>query len=130
MDIIDFEGRTRDLNAPKNWDQERMQCAALPILDHEWSGVPVMTSFWKPDAAELRILNAGGYVTLSVLGQGHPPVAVSAGAAVETRLIEPGKLPDVRHALVLQLMREMTPQQRVDVIGNWCEGAPTCGRDT
>lgn len=34
------------------------------------------TSFWKPSAAELKALNEGHFVTLSIYGHQHPVVSM------------------------------------------------------
>lgn len=39
-------------------------------------GTPRMLSHWMPSAAELELLNAGGTIQLSVLGEVHPPVLI------------------------------------------------------
>jgi hypothetical protein len=35
-----------------------------------------MSSFWKPSEVELAVLNGGGMVCLTILGNRHPPVHV------------------------------------------------------
>lgn len=79
MDILEFEGQTRVLGAPRNWDQQRIECGGLPIIDYEISGVPCMSSFWKPTEEELAQLNAGAHIKLTIIGQSHPPVCVEVG---------------------------------------------------
>ena len=67
----------RFIGAPKGWDNELDgQCDALCIMDTLCAGSAAMTSFWKPSAQELEILNQGGMVQLWVVGHGHPPVAL------------------------------------------------------
>lgn len=44
------------------------------------AGVPVIRSFWKPDALELAALNAGNSVVLTILGSGMPPVCLGVEA--------------------------------------------------
>lgn len=65
----------RVLGAPRDWDQNGpVPCGALAVTDHETNGLPAVASFWRPDAAELAALNAGGLVMLSVAGRTHPPL--------------------------------------------------------
>lgn len=39
-------------------------------------GSVTVASFWRPEPAELAMLNAGGSVVLYVWGTMHPPVAI------------------------------------------------------
>ena len=54
---------------------------ALAIRDEEVDGCNQMTSVWEPTPTELAMLNAGGAVRLTILGVGHPPVALSTQPA-------------------------------------------------
>jgi hypothetical protein len=49
----------------------------LPINRAQEDGVPVVQSFWKPDADELAYLNAGHPIVLSVFGHTHAPLRIS-----------------------------------------------------
>lgn len=42
----------------------------------ETTGQATVASFWRPDAEELKALNAGGSVVLYVFGTVHPPVSI------------------------------------------------------
>jgi len=64
------------LGAPEGWDQSSLPVNALPITRTEVNGVPAVASFWKPSAEELERLNAGGSVSLWVIGGTMPPVAL------------------------------------------------------
>lgn len=67
-----------DLGAPENWNRELQgDCISLPCI---WKNERFLsyTSFWKPTAEELAVLNAGGAVTLEVCGLSHPPVMIGA----------------------------------------------------
>jgi hypothetical protein len=64
------------LGAPAGWDQKDLPVDALPITRTEVNGVPAVASFWKPTAEELAALNAGGSVSLWVLGETMPPVSL------------------------------------------------------
>lgn len=78
MKPLPIKGQTRDLGKPRNWDDAKLgHCGSLSIRDENFNGMPVMVSLWKPDAEELRVLNAGGGVQLHVFGNVHPPVAVN-----------------------------------------------------
>lgn len=79
MDILEFQGQTRVLGAPAGWDQSAVECIGLPIMDHELSGVPCMSSFWRPTAEELAQLADGGHIKLTVIGRAHPAVCVEVG---------------------------------------------------
>lgn len=69
---------TRVLGAPPGWDQKELPVHALAVTDSVQDGVPTILSYWKPDAAELALLNAGGLVALSVVGRSMPPVGLLA----------------------------------------------------
>ena len=70
------------LGAPAGWDQEQLPCGALPITRTEWDGMPAVVSFWKPSAEELALLNAGGSVSLWLIGQTMPPAALGVEPAL------------------------------------------------
>lgn len=67
---------TRVLGAPKGWDQGELPCGAIAITDVVASGVPCVVTYWRPSAEELAELNAGGLVSLSVVGKTMPPMAL------------------------------------------------------
>jgi hypothetical protein len=48
----------------------------LHIEDNEAEGFPVMVSHWVPSAEEIRMLDNGGAIRISVLGVNHPPIKV------------------------------------------------------
>ncbi|MBT2299247.1 hypothetical protein J7E70_02105 [Variovorax paradoxus] len=69
----------RVLGAPPGWNQGgELPCSALAITDATQGGMPCVVSFWRPDAAELALLNAGGLVALSIVGGTMPPASVFA----------------------------------------------------
>lgn len=76
MDRTQHPSNNGVLGAPLGWDQQEMSCSALPITRVTIEGTPAMVSFWRPTAAELTQLNAGGTVALCVFGGIHPPVSV------------------------------------------------------
>lgn len=75
------------IGAPSDMQDD---CSALPVFRHadehgQWSA-----SFWKPDAAELALLNAGGDVILNVRAAGRQHPVVSVGV-VTVEVSESGK---------------------------------------
>ncbi|WP_219209206.1 hypothetical protein [Variovorax boronicumulans] len=72
---------TRVLGAPAGWKQEELPCSALAITDVQVDGMPHVVSFWKPDAADLAALNAGGSIALWIVGQTMPPASVAVEPA-------------------------------------------------
>ena len=76
MIIGRIAGATRELGAPKDWNSERDgDCGALAILDWQpTEGQNAMTSAWFPTPDEVRQINAGQPVYLTVWGTMHPPV--------------------------------------------------------
>ena len=67
MEPIKFEGMNCTYTAPG--------CFDLPTMAEDSDGTRQVTSFWKPSAEDLQVLNAGGCVGLCVRG-GQPPVAL------------------------------------------------------
>lgn len=71
----------RVLGAPADWDQNELPCGALAITDVVYEGVRHMVSFWRPDANDLAVLNAGGTVSLWVVGATMPPASINVEPA-------------------------------------------------
>lgn len=76
MRATQHTSNTRVLGAPAGWDQKELPCNAIAVTDAEVNGVPVVMTFWRPTAEELALLNAGGLVSLSIVGRTMPPVAL------------------------------------------------------
>ncbi|SOY56849.1 hypothetical protein [Cupriavidus taiwanensis] len=76
MQRIQHPSNNDVLGAPAGWDQKELLVSALPITRTEVNGIPAVTSFWKPSPEELARLNAGGSVSLWVIGGTMPPVAL------------------------------------------------------
>lgn len=74
MRATQHKTNNRVIGAPPGWDQKELPCTALAITDTTVEGLPAIASFWQPNEADLKVLNAGGLVVLVVLGQGMPPV--------------------------------------------------------
>ncbi len=75
-------GETRNLGAPRGWNvEERGHCGSLAIRDEPTTAGPGMTSAWYPTAEEIARIAAGAPIYLTIIGQVHPPVAMSVGAA-------------------------------------------------
>ena len=74
MNKIQHISNNAVLGAPQDWDQGEMPCNALPITRRHVGDLPVVLSYWRPDAGELAALNAGGAVRLWVVGATMPPV--------------------------------------------------------
>ncbi|QHI99336.1 hypothetical protein GT347_15945 [Xylophilus rhododendri] len=76
MNFFQHSSNNRVLGAPAGWYQGALPVGALPITDVMQNDVPSVVSFWRPDAAELAALNAGGAVMLFVVGRTMHPVRV------------------------------------------------------
>jgi len=50
----------------------------LPITKTQAEGQPAIVSFWKPTPEELMTLNGGGVVSMLVMGESMPVVALAA----------------------------------------------------
>ncbi len=57
---------------------KRVEVRALAITRNNYGDTQTVTSYWKPSAAELATLVAGGCVTLEVMGVTMPPVRLGA----------------------------------------------------
>ena len=79
MDVATIKGATHNPGAPRGWTESNGPCGALPIVYRKDSfGNPESVSAWKPTEDELRMLNEGGFVILSVVGW-QVPVSVYVG---------------------------------------------------
>lgn len=79
MIIGRIRGATRVLGKPANWDETNpgTKCGELAIVDVPTeNGDQVMVSAWFPTPDEMRLLQAGQPVYLSVWGTCHPPVGL------------------------------------------------------
>jgi hypothetical protein len=81
MQRTQHPSNNRVIGAPAGWDQKEIPCDALPVTDVVQDGLPWMVSFWRPTAAELATLQAGGTVALWISGRVHPVVAIAAEPA-------------------------------------------------
>lgn len=69
MEVATIKGATHCPGAPRNWTPANGPCGLLPIIYRKDShGNPECVSAWKPSADELKVLNDGGFVILSVIG--------------------------------------------------------------
>lgn len=121
MEIGHIRGATRVLGAPLDLEPQRHgACAGLPIRDAVYQGgLPDMRSPWFPTPEELARLQAGAPIYLSVIGETHPPVALSVGLNGEdneraTPVVEVAT--DAPASGPLVFPRELTPELR-EVLG-------------
>lgn len=72
-----FIGQDRVLEAPDGYDHKSNgECVGLPVkVDKLPSGMPIVSSVWRPTPEQLMTLQRGGAVVLTVWG-GQPPVAL------------------------------------------------------
>lgn len=69
MDVATIKGATHNPGAPSNWTEANGTCGTLPIVYRKDShGNPECVSAWKPSESDLKTLNEGGFVLLSVIG--------------------------------------------------------------
>ncbi len=70
-----IEGATRHIGKSQGY-------IGLSVLDTVMDdGTPCMVTAWDCTEAERAAIAAGATVYLQILGQGHPPVMIWAGAA-------------------------------------------------
>ena len=75
MNPVTFKGMTNILQGtPQLEAATKTEIAPLPVCRVE----NAIISCWKPSADELKVLNAGGVVTLAIFSGSQPPVAVNA----------------------------------------------------
>lgn len=68
-------------NATRILAENQDEYHALAIRDEGHDGVNHMTSVWEPTPAELKMLQEGGSVRLTILGIQHPPVMITTQPA-------------------------------------------------
>ena len=79
-------GATRHLGAPEGWDKGRQgACGSLAVRDDDTSAGHGMTSAWFPTPAEIDRIARGAPIYLTIIGNDHPPVAMSVGATPDSR---------------------------------------------
>lgn len=74
MHIRKHPSNNGNFGAPN--DMQDGSCAGLPVTTTRDEYGIWHNSFWKPTAAELAALNAGGSLVLQIRGPGHPVVAL------------------------------------------------------
>ena len=81
MRYVQHPSSNKVLGAPKNWDQTKGECGALPVTVIDTTNGPAMVSYWQPNDAERDMIARGSKVMLYVFGGMHPPVAVEVDPA-------------------------------------------------
>lgn len=93
MEVATIKGATHNPGAPAGWTPDRGPCGTLPIrVQRDTYGNQECLSAWRPTPEELRTLNEGGFVVLSVIGW-QVPVWISvtdASGAVGGNRMEGG----------------------------------------
>lgn len=78
MPFVKIKGATAKFAKPRDWNEkEAGPCGDLwirfdrygPYLQHNFA--------WKPDAEQLKLLNAGGAIEVHIINEYMPPVGVS-----------------------------------------------------
>ncbi len=77
MNKVQHSSCNHVFGAPKGWDQKELPCDALPVKVGAFEGFACITSFWKPSAEELFMLNNGGVIVLHILSGQMPPVSLA-----------------------------------------------------
>lgn len=65
---------------PEGWTEHEPPVDALPVIQAVQDNVPVIQSFWKPNAEELKAMNEGHWIILTIIGRGMPPVLLQVEA--------------------------------------------------
>jgi hypothetical protein len=75
-----IDGANIVLGAPRDWDKAKHgHCGGLPVRAELTTAGRGMTSAWFPNADEIVRIQHGAPVYLTVIGEVHPPVAMSVG---------------------------------------------------
>ncbi len=78
MRVATIKGANHNPGAPRGWTEANGACGTLPIIYRKDAhDNDECVSAWQPTPDELRMLNDGGYVILSVIGW-QVPVSVYA----------------------------------------------------
>lgn len=83
MRSVKPNGATQKLKPPKDWDHTKIPCDDLWIKAWVIEGIPYLASAWLPTPEELKKLNEGGPVLITILNPTMPPVAVEVGTVVD-----------------------------------------------
>lgn len=67
------------LGAPSGVSIDECEALSITVINYDCGHVG-LKSFWRPTDEELEILLQGGFVTLEVLGNNHPPVILGTSA--------------------------------------------------
>lgn len=82
MRAIEFENQTLLMKPPEGHNPDDYECGSLPVQIIRYSGCVSYRSYWKPNAEDLKILNAGGYIGVDCIN-GQPPINVMVGSKEE-----------------------------------------------
>ena len=72
---LKIEGFTRKLG------ERQEEFITLAIRDVPHNGENLMMSLWEPTPAELKMLNEGGSIRLTIMGMVHPAVSLDTQPA-------------------------------------------------
>lgn len=78
-----IEGASLTLGKPKDWQESSGRCCGLPVRVIDCDTLHAFQSAWLPTPEELRDLNAGAAVHITIVGRAHPPIALSVGPVPE-----------------------------------------------
>lgn len=82
MAPIQTEHTSVMLGAPKNWNPEAHgECIALPV--HRDEANNRWLSWYQPTEEDIAKILAGEPIRLSIIGAGHPPVAIDVTGATD-----------------------------------------------
>lgn len=81
MRTIPIQGHTRRIGAPANWDHEKNGiCHTIEVIDQaDEQGINWMQTAWMPTPEEMKQLNDGFPIILSIAGTRHPVVSLQIG---------------------------------------------------
>lgn len=101
MKSVKPNGATQKLKPPRDWDKTKLPCDDLWIKGRVIEGIPYLSSAWLPTPEELKRLNEGAPVLLTIINATMPPVALEVGTVVDISpvvgLPGGGELPTTKH---------------------------------
>jgi hypothetical protein len=86
MNLARINNATRSFGPPPGVSDN--DCSHLPIRDMSYGSFKGMQSAWIPTEEELKLLNNGGCVILTVFSRVHPMVSLHAAGSDEISRVQ------------------------------------------
>ncbi|ANW00658.1 hypothetical protein [Bradyrhizobium icense] len=84
MPFVKIKNATANFSKPRDWNEkEAGPCGDLWVRQDKYGPYTQFSFAWRPDAGQLKLLNAGGALEINIINDYMPPVGVSAVHATE-----------------------------------------------